>query len=173
MLERLKRWADGIRLRFDTLAKRIDSFGIVISLAAFTVAAMWLMSWMEPASCKPPPVRIIDLELTFSARRFAALLNALREAGCQGAFLSSLITTDILFPIAYATTLCAIYIWVERQRRFDPAIESRKLCLHQPLQMQEVRGAIHRPARHAPEVAPKARARGRVLVRRHFGQAGR
>src|SRR6476619_1085206 len=111
MLERLKRWADSIRFRFDALATSIDSFGIVISLAAFTTAAMGLMRWLEPAQCKAPPVRIIDLELTFSAHRFAALLDVLQKAGCRNAFLTSLITSDILFPIAYATTLCAVYIW--------------------------------------------------------------
>jgi hypothetical protein len=121
MLERLRRWADGIRSRFEALAARIDSFGIVVSLAAFTVASMGFMRWLEPARCRSLPVRILDLELTFSGRRFAARLQALSARQCESAFLTSLITSDILFPIAYASTLCAVYIWVERHRRVTPA----------------------------------------------------
>ena len=121
MLGRLKKWADAIRMRFDALAERIDPFGVVASLAAFTAATMWLLRMAEPVRCRALPVRIIDLELTFSARRFAALLQALSVRECEGAFLWSLVTTDVLFPIAYASTLCAIFIWTERQRRLDPA----------------------------------------------------
>jgi|GEM_PF-1862597 len=120
MLARLKRWADSIRGRFDALAEHIDSFGIVVALAAFTVGAMTLMRALVPERCRTLPIRIIDLEMTFSARRFAALLEALSLRQCDGPFLTSLISTDILFPIAYASLLCAVYIWAERQRRFGP-----------------------------------------------------
>ncbi len=121
MLARLAKWADSIRARFDALAKHIDALGVVVVLAAFTAGTMVLMRVAEPKECRDLPVRIIDLELTFSARRFGALLEALSARHCEGAFLRSLITTDILFPIAYASTLCALFIWVEKQRRFDPS----------------------------------------------------
>jgi hypothetical protein len=121
MLARLAKWADSIRARFDRYAKRIEPFGVFVVLAIITAGTMVLMHAVEPERCRALPVRIIDLELTFSARRFGGLLEALSTRNCQGAFLWSLVTTDVLFPIAYALTLCALFIWVEKQRRFDPS----------------------------------------------------
>src|SRR6185503_17067235 len=85
-------------------------------------AAAVLLAWMvEPRACRSIPMStIIDLELTFSARRLAALLAAPPLAGCAGTFVWSLVTTDLIFPITHATGICALFIWAERQRRFDP-----------------------------------------------------
>jgi hypothetical protein len=123
--DKLIRWAERIRSRFDAISRRVDPFGVVIILAAFTAATIALMGAVEPARCHVLPVRIIDLELTFSARRFAGLLEALSVRQCEHVFLTSLITTDLLFPIAYGLALCALFIWAERQRRFNPKNEPR------------------------------------------------
>ena len=74
MLSRLEKWADSIRARFDALESKIDSFGIIVALAVFTAGTMVLMRAMVPPRCRILPVRIIDLELTFSARRFGGLV---------------------------------------------------------------------------------------------------
>ena len=87
---------------------------------------MWLMRLFEPARCHNLPVRIIDLELSFSARRYAGLLEALAGRQCESAFLTSLITVDLLFPIAYGAALTALFIWAERQRRHNPKDEPRE-----------------------------------------------
>jgi hypothetical protein len=120
MLERLARWANAIRTVFERSAKRIDTVGVVALLATLTAGASYLLREAGPEHCQRIPIRIIDLELTFSARRYGVLINWLEDHGCKWVFLDSLITLDALFPIAYAATLCAVFIWAERQRRFNP-----------------------------------------------------
>ncbi|MEO5510206.1 MAG: hypothetical protein ABIS27_06210, partial [Longimicrobiales bacterium] len=120
MLARLQGWANWIRDRFDSpLARRIETFRIVAALGGITALVAILMRAAAPKACRTLPVRIIDLELTFSSRRFGALMQQLEARGCDSAFLNSLITWDILFPVTYAATLCAFFIWAERQRRFN------------------------------------------------------
>src|SRR5215207_2988884 len=111
MLERFARWANSIRSLFERLAKRIDGVGIASILVTVTAALFYLSSHAAPENCRKLPIRIIDLELTFSARRYAALLNWLDDHGCKSAFLNSLVSTDLLFPLAYGAALCALFIW--------------------------------------------------------------
>jgi hypothetical protein len=121
MLPRLERWADSIRTRFDAIAKNVDAFGVVFILAVLMGISRAIMTALEPKACRAFSFRrILDLELTFSARRYAALLDAIAANGCNSAFLFSLISSDIIFPITNSAMLCCIFIWVERQRRFDP-----------------------------------------------------
>jgi hypothetical protein len=122
MLPRFQRWADSIRSKFDAIAKKIDAFGVVFAMAVLMGASRAIMFALAPKACKPLLSfrRILDLELTFSARRYAALLEAIAGNHCDRAFLLSLVSSDIFFPIAYSAMLCCIFIWVERQRRFDP-----------------------------------------------------
>jgi hypothetical protein len=114
----LARPASEIRSRFDRLVNKVGAVPVVAVLLIITAAASRLMSAASPATCHGGGVRIIDLELTFSARRYAALIKYLAGKGCSSAFLTSLISYDVLFPIAYAMALCALYLWAERQRRF-------------------------------------------------------
>jgi hypothetical protein len=120
MLERLARWANLVRTTFERSAKRIDTVGVVSLLATVTAGLMYFLREAGPEQCRRIPIRIIDLELTFSARRYSVLINWLGDHGCKWAFIDSLITLDVLFPAAYAATLCAVFIWAERQRRFNP-----------------------------------------------------
>lgn len=120
MLERFARWANDIRGLFDRLAKRIDGAGVVSILISITAAIAYLSREAVPENCQKLPVRIVDLELTFSARRYGVLMKWLAGHNCKYAFLDSLVTVDLIFPVAYAATLCAIFIWAERQRRFHP-----------------------------------------------------
>ena len=120
MLERLARWANKVRSLFAEPAKRIDMVGVVAILASITAALIYLMGEAGPARCRNLPIRIIDLELTFSARRYGVLINWLADHGCKWVFLDSLISLDLIFPVAYAATLSAVFVWAERQRRFHP-----------------------------------------------------
>lgn len=120
MLERLARFASIARAAFDRAAKRIDAVGVVAALGGAAATLAYLMRSAGPEQCRKLPVRIIDLELTFSARRYGVLINWLADHGCKSVFLDGLISFDVLFPVAYALALCAVFIWVERQRRFRP-----------------------------------------------------
>src|SRR5215217_7143166 len=113
MLPRIAVWAGWMRARFDRTSTRIDPFGVVTIVMAVTAAVAGLMSGLTPDKCKALPVRIIDLELTFSVRRYASLLRPLRDRGCSEHFLSTLITWDVAFPVMYALTLSVLFIWAE------------------------------------------------------------
>jgi hypothetical protein len=120
MLERLARWANHIRSLFERSAKRVDTVGVVSILVAAAGGVAYLMQAAGPQQCRRLPIRIIDLELTFSARRYGILLKWLADHGCKWTFVDSLVTLDLLFPVAYGLMLCALFIWAERQRRFNP-----------------------------------------------------
>ncbi|HEX6576578.1 MAG TPA: hypothetical protein VF042_16540, partial [Gemmatimonadaceae bacterium] len=108
-----------IRALFDRLVKKAGAVPIVAGLAVLTAGAYAWIHASVPQHCRSLPVRIIDLELTFSARRYAALVNFLDRRKCESSFLAGLVSSDVLFPIAYALLLCALFLWAERQRRFD------------------------------------------------------
>jgi hypothetical protein len=120
MLERIARWANNVRALFARSAKRIDMVGVVAILASITGGLIYLMAEAGPARCRNLPIRVIDLELTFSARRYGVLINWLADHGCKWVFLDTLISLDLIFPVAYAATLCSVFVWAERQRRFHP-----------------------------------------------------
>ena len=118
MLERIARWAEKPRNLFESVATRIDAVGVVSLVLSITAAVLYGMRATTSEACTSLPVRIIDLELTFSARRYSTLMRWLAEHGCKYEFLRGLVTWDVVFPIAYASMLCAVFIWAERQRRF-------------------------------------------------------
>ena len=115
----MDRFASELRSRFDRLVNKAGAVPAIAGLLIVTAAVSRIMAAATPELCRNGSVRVIDLELTFSARRYAALINYLAAKGCSSAFLTSLISYDVLFPIAYAVTLSAAYMWAERQRRFE------------------------------------------------------
>ncbi|MDO8501352.1 MAG: hypothetical protein Q7S20_05885 [Gemmatimonadaceae bacterium] len=107
------------RSRFDSFARRIGPLGVVGILAILNAIVVAAMGWLEQRKCGELPVRIIDIELTFSAHRFSTLLGLIRSDECRAFVQWNFLTLDVLFPIAYALGLCAVFLWMERQRRFN------------------------------------------------------
>src|SRR5262245_17419321 len=64
------------------------------------------------------PISLVRLEVTFSASRFAEILRGAPGA-CSRNVTWSFVSWDLLFPLAYGPLLCALFLWVERWRRFD------------------------------------------------------
>ncbi|MFN8572372.1 MAG: hypothetical protein U0132_09965 [Gemmatimonadaceae bacterium] len=111
-----ERWADGLRNSFDQ-----HRFAPVhmVALSGFVAAVFGSLvnreAWGQGTCSR---FSFLDFELTFSARSFFSLL---RLAGdCRDGVLHSLVRSDIAFAIAYPFFLCALYLWVERYRRFAP-----------------------------------------------------
>ncbi len=115
---RIIRVAGTARFRFDSLSQQ-RRFGVLSVLAILNAAVVVATSLIEKRRCGDLPVRIIDLELTFSAQRFSTLFGLLQPASCRSFVQWSFVTLDLLFPIAYGLGLCALFLWAERQRRFE------------------------------------------------------
>jgi len=123
MRQQIQRVADIVRSQFESaLLRRKGAPGLVIELAIFNVMVVGSMSWFQKRLCSETEqeVRIIDLELTFSAHRFDTLLSLLKPGTCRPFFQWTLVSFDVLFPIGYGLGLCALFLWAERQRRFKP-----------------------------------------------------
>ncbi|HVF39881.1 MAG TPA: hypothetical protein VM939_08270 [Gemmatimonadaceae bacterium] len=109
--------ANRIRHVFDNLADKIAPVGVITVVAVATGLFMLVVKKLEQYFCGEVPVRIVDLELTFSALRYETLLNHLPAPGCRNLVMWSFVSTDAIFPIIYATALTALYVWLERYRR--------------------------------------------------------
>lgn len=118
-MEFVRRLADLYRSRFDSHSRRMGPVGVVGVLAIVTAGIFGLMRWLERWRCGDSRVSIIDLELTFSSTRFDTLLRLIEREECRAAVRWHFVPLDALFAIAYGTGLCAAFLWMERQRRFN------------------------------------------------------
>ena len=116
----LAKLADIFRMAFDRIAAKIDTVGIVAILVAATGYLLHRWDLWIPKSCSNIPIRAVDLQMTFSGRRFSVLMKKLAGSGCDSVFWNGLFLWDIAFPILYSLTLAAIFIWAENQRRYLP-----------------------------------------------------
>jgi hypothetical protein len=109
--------ADRIRRGFDRVPVQLGAVTTVGVLAALTAFTGQQQGKFIVSACEVLPVSLIRVEVTFSATRYRSLLDA--EGDCRRHVVASLVTWDLAFPVAYALLLCALYLWVERWRRFD------------------------------------------------------
>ena len=114
----VERSARILRIGFDRLTRRLPPVVLVAGLAAAAAFSGTLVGDLAFAACGAPPFSFFELGLTFSARSFAALLRTADD--CRVGVTRSFVTTDLIFPLLYAPFLCALYLWVERYRRFVP-----------------------------------------------------
>jgi len=110
--------ANALRCVFNRLARRFESVTVVAILGAVAIAVAIVQLWFLARGCGRLPISLIKLEVTFSATRFARILD---EAGaCRGNVIDSLITVDLLFPVFYGAAIAALFIWTERWRWVTP-----------------------------------------------------
>ncbi|HEY7236261.1 MAG TPA: hypothetical protein VH539_19025 [Gemmatimonadaceae bacterium] len=117
-----ERWACSIRSLFDRLARRLPT-GVTGGIAILAGISFWLYSKISSAlsaACTDLAARPIRIEVTFDPQRFAALLRASGDAACRAQLAPPFLSWDLAFAASYAVTLTALYIWVERWRRFEP-----------------------------------------------------
>jgi hypothetical protein len=107
--------ANVLRRVFDRFARRFDSVTVVSVLAGAAVAVAAVQLWLLERKCKPFPISLIKLEVTFFASRFATILDEAPRQ-CQSNVATSLVTTDLAFPVFYAAAISALFIWAERWR---------------------------------------------------------
>lgn len=88
------------------------------ALAGLAAGAGWLVGQHAWNGCRVPRFSFFDFELTFSPRTFASLLTTAGK--CKQDVLWTLVSSDILFPLTYAFSLSALYLWAERYRRYNP-----------------------------------------------------
>ena len=118
--ERLERLADFVRQRFDRWSRPgIGLTGIIAVLAGLTIWTGYKLSASLAAGCDALAVLPMRLEVTFDPGRFAALLRSSGGDNCQANLTRHFLGWDMPFALAYAVTLTALYIWVERWSRFD------------------------------------------------------
>jgi hypothetical protein len=114
----VERRAERLRAVFDRRTAGFPAALVVAVLALPAGVLGWFVGVVAFKDCDPAPFSLFRLELTFSARTFAAML---RSAGpCQRHVVLSFLWPDLLFPVFYAAFLSALYLWVERYRRFLP-----------------------------------------------------
>lgn len=111
------RGAVASREHFDALSRGHGSFLVVAALGGVALLLGGLVT-AAVGPCGPGTLSFLQLELTFDAGEFAALLNPLGET-CQRGVLWSLIV-DFAFALGYGLALSALYLWVERYLRFGP-----------------------------------------------------
>ena len=116
----LMRLADALRRAFDRFARKVDTVGVVAIFASLTGILLYAWDQWVPKSCHNIPIRAVDLQMTFSGRRFGVLMKKLEGSGCDTVFLNGLFIWDIAFPVLYSVTLAAVFIWAENQRRHRP-----------------------------------------------------
>ena len=114
------RLANVLRGAFDRFASRVDTVGVAAILASLTGMLLYLWDKSISKSCQNIPIRAVDLQMTFSGRRFSVLMKKLEGSGCDSVFLNGLLRWDIAFPVLYSLTLAAVFIWAENQRRYLP-----------------------------------------------------
>src|SRR5579871_5208956 len=107
--ERCRKW-------FDRWSSPVLVVGVLGGAAAF---AGWLVSREAWKGCASRSFDFLDLELTFSPRLFWALLA--QPEPCRSGIVDSFVSWDLLFPLAYATFLSALYLWASRCRRSMPS----------------------------------------------------
>src|SRR4051812_29304815 len=88
---------------------------LVSILGALCGLAAALTARQARGSCPALPYDILDLELTFSGKIYAALLAL--SAPCGTGIVTSLVESDVLFALSYACLLSGIYLWAERYLR--------------------------------------------------------
>ena len=118
--ERLERLADLVRRRFDRWSR--PGIGLTGVIAVLTGVTIWIgdkLTASLAAGCDGLAVLPMRLEVTFDPVRFAALLRSSGGDACQANLTRHFIGWDMPFAVAYALTLTALYIWVERWSRFD------------------------------------------------------
>jgi len=114
----IERWALAIRALFDRAAAKTSPVFVVAVLAAAAIGVSALLSRALARGCESLAVSLIRLEVTFDASRFATLFRAAGSRQCQANVVDHFLGWDLLFPVCYAGALAALYIWVERWRRF-------------------------------------------------------
>jgi len=121
----IARWAKALRDWFDT--RTWAPVHIVAAWSAVAAGAGAALDWQARGfgRCPSIPISIFDLELTFSARSFFSLLD--NAGACRDFILASLWQTDVAFALVYPFSMCALYLWVERYRRFQPDRPDRRV----------------------------------------------
>jgi hypothetical protein len=100
------------RNRFEALGNRSGRVLVAGVPAALACGAyFWIQHTI--ASCLANGPSLLLVELTFSAKRLAAL-STLASPKCHQAIGESFLWSDLLFAISYAATLWALVRWVER-----------------------------------------------------------
>jgi hypothetical protein len=108
-----------LRSAFDSLTRKGSPVLWVALGALLAGGAGRLTEQGAAAACNGKlPISIFDLELTFSARTFGALLDS--AGNCREGVILHFVTWDLVFPVAYAAFLTLLFLWVERYRRFRP-----------------------------------------------------
>jgi hypothetical protein len=117
----LMKLANALRRAFDRFAATVDTVGVVAIFASLTGIVLYAWDKWTPKSCHNIPIRAVDLQMTFSGRRFSVLMKKLEGSGCDSVFLDGLLVWDIAFPVLYSLTLAAVFIWAENHRRYLPS----------------------------------------------------
>lgn len=115
MIQRLAAACRGV---FDRLTRRVPPVLLVAALGAIAARAGTWVTALAFAGCPTPPFSLLDLELTFSAESFAAMVRSAIGQGCQVS--RGFGPADLLYAVCYGPFLCALYLWAERFRRFPP-----------------------------------------------------
>jgi len=115
-------WAQWCRARFDVGTTKYPPVLLVAVLAGVAGALGIAVEHFAFLGCRQKPFSFSIWELTFSAPTFSALIRS--AAACRGHVALSFATIDLAFPVFYSAFLCALYLWVERYRRFAPGATS-------------------------------------------------
>ncbi|MFI5310370.1 MAG: hypothetical protein ACHQQ3_03990 [Gemmatimonadales bacterium] len=114
----ITRFANRCRELFDGVRHGRASVLLVGASGGLVAWASSLVARQAWGHCATQPFGFLDLELTFSPRVFAALLD--RAGACRDGITSTFVSSDLFFPFTYALFLSALYLWAERCRRFQP-----------------------------------------------------